>query len=133
MLAVGLVQRGRRPEPAMWGVLLLLVAAACYAGGLLASAIGLRRDDAPTYAKAGLVLAIVIAFPLLPVWLQAISRSPRRGSRRVLGLPHSLRQSGRRPRLLLPVSRFSTTSCCCRPPMTGRRRVKAREVPGAGT
>jgi hypothetical protein len=72
MLAVAMIQLGRRPELAMAGVLLLLVAAACYVGGLTSSVIGLRRDDAHTYAKAGLVLAIVIAFPLLPVWLQAI-------------------------------------------------------------
>jgi hypothetical protein len=73
MLAVGMIQLGRRPDLAMGGVLLLLIAAACYAAGLIASIMGLRRDDATTYAKAGLVLAIVIAFPLLPVWLQAVS------------------------------------------------------------
>jgi hypothetical protein len=73
ILAVGTIQFGRRPELAMGGVLLLLLAAACYAAGLISSLIGLRRDDATTYAKAGLVLSIVIAFPLLPVWLGAIS------------------------------------------------------------
>jgi len=73
VLAVGMIQIGRRPELTMAGVLLLLVAAACYAAGLIASITGLRHDDTHTYAKAGLVLSIVIAFPLLPVWLGAIS------------------------------------------------------------
>lgn len=73
MLAVGLMQLGRRPDMAMGSLLLLLVAAACYVGGLVASLLGLSRDDTHTYAKAGLILAIVIAFPLVPVWLQAIS------------------------------------------------------------
>ncbi len=73
MLAVGMIQLGRRPETMQWGMLLLLLAAACYACGLVSSAIGLRRDDSRTYAKAGLILTVVIALPLLPVWLGAIS------------------------------------------------------------
>jgi hypothetical protein len=63
---------GARPPAGTGGVLLLLVAAGCYVAGPIASISGLRHDDQHTYAKAGLVVSIVPAFPLLPVWLGAI-------------------------------------------------------------